>query len=149
MSDAPVIPSVRELLADIYTYEMAEAFPDVAAPFAPFGFLAMLQLRQPKQKSKGGIIIPDEAKDTERFRTQATLVRALGPMCFKDRRDGSEWREGAWYGPGDFIRCPMYGGDRFEVKYGPKADDKVTFVFIKEADALAKVLGNPLEIEHS
>lgn len=143
------IKSVKELLGDSYTYDLAQAFPDVETPFEPFGFLAMLQLRQPKNKSKGGILLPDESKDVERFRTQATLVRALGPMCFKDRRDGTEWREGAWYAPGDFVRAPLYGGDRFQVKFGPKADDFVTLCFIKEADALAKVVGDPLSIEHS
>jgi co-chaperonin GroES (HSP10) len=139
--------SVSYLLGDDYTPELRAAFPDVQPPFKPFGYLALLQLRQPKEKSRGGIILPDSEKDVERFRTQATLVRALGPACFKDRKTFEEWPEGPWYQPGDFVRCPMYGGDRFNIA----ADDRtiVTFVFVKEADVLALVTGNPLDIEHS
>ena len=146
MTTAPGVISVAEALGDNYTDQMKTAFPDVLPPFRPFGFLALLQLRQAKEKSRGGIILPDETKDTERFRTQATLVRALGPMCFKDRKTSETWPEGEWYGVGDFIRCPMYGGDRFDVKVDGKI---VTFVFIKESDALGLITGDPLNIEHS
>lgn len=150
MSSAPAaeILTIQDLLEDDYSDELRAAFPDVFPNFAPFGFLALLQLRQPREMSGGGIILPDESKDIERVRTQASLVRALGPMCFKDRKTGEDWAEGAWYKPGDFVRCPLYGGDRFHVKYGGRGN-VVTFCFIKEADALGLCLGDPLEVEHS
>lgn len=146
MTSAPAVVSVADLLGAKYTQEFQEAFPDVAPPFVPFGYLALLQLRQPRKKS-GSIILPDSELATERFRTQATLVRALGPACFKDRKTFEVWPEGEWFKAGDFVRCPMYGGDRFEVNInGANSADKVTFVFIKEADALGLVIGNPLSI---
>jgi hypothetical protein len=100
--------------------------------------------------SQGGVLMPDEAMDNERYRTQAALVRALGAQCFHDRQTGKLWVEGAWYAPGDFIRCPMYGGDRFDVAIpGLGGDAKVTFVLIKDADAIAPVVGNPLTVKTS
>lgn len=145
------ILSVQELLNERYTPAMRAAFPDVAPPYGvPFGYLAMLQLRLPLQVSQGGIIIPELEQDNERYRTQAALVRAIGSQCFHDRQTGDPWKEEPWYAVGDFIRCPMYGGDRFDVAIpGVGGDAKVTFVFIKECDAIAPVVGNPLTIKTS
>jgi hypothetical protein len=151
---SPGIKSVAELLGDRYTPEYQAAFPDVKVPYAPFGYLALLQLRMPENVTKGGVIKPDSEVDVERYRVQAALVRGLGVACFKDRQTGADWVEGAWYKPGDFIRSPMFGGDRFDVEFERAArpgsplmiKDRVTFVFIKEADAIALVTGDPLNI---
>lgn len=145
---APVIQSVASLLGDAYTDDMKAAFPDVDPPFLPFGYNALFQMKQPPKKV-GSIILPDAEKDVERQRTQAALCRALGPVCFRDRTTFVQWREGAWYGPGSFCRVPMYGGDRFYVKWGPKAEDVTLFAFFKEADAVAAVTGDPLSIKTS
>lgn len=156
---SPISPpsTVAQLLGDRYTPEMQEAFPDVAPPYHPYGYLALLQLRKPRKKI-GSIIVPDSETDVERYRTQASLVRALGQACFCDRQTGLSWVEGPWYAPGDFIRCPMFGGDRFDIDYKvvtfegqdkSTRTEKVTFVFIKEADAIARVTGDPLNIASS
>jgi hypothetical protein len=144
------IQSVEELLGDNYTGPMRSAFPDVEIPYgAPFGYLVLAQLRQPLTHSASGrIIMPDEKKDAERYRTQAALVRAVGSQAFHDRQNGNPWKEGAWYGPGDFIRVPMFGGDRFDIDLGI-GDQRVTFVLIRECDAVAPVVGNPLTIKTS
>jgi hypothetical protein len=128
---------------------MQAAFPDVEPPYGvPFGYLLLLQLRLPLTISQGGIIIPEMEQDNERYRTQAALVRACAPQSFHDRATGAPWTEGAWVVPGDFIRSPMYGGDRFDIDLG-SGDKRVTFVFIKDADAIAPVVGNPLTIKTS
>ena len=153
------LPTVAELLGDRYTPEYQEAFPDVMPPYLPFGYLALLQLRIPSYRTPSGLLIkPSSEIDQEKYRTQASLVRALGVACFKDRQTGADWVEGPWYKPGDFIRSPMYGGDRFTVEYmtkvgttkdGPPVKDTVLFVFIKEADAIGLVTGDPLRIATS
>lgn len=145
--------SVRELLGDKYTPEMAAAFPDVDPGLSPFGYLTLVQLRMPRDKI-GSIVIPDTEVDVERYRTQAALVRGLGVACFKDRQTGADWVEGPWYREGDFLRVPMFGGDRFNVTVETpvregsslKMKRDVTFIFIKDADAIAKVLGDPLKM---
>jgi hypothetical protein len=143
------VASVAELLGDAYTVDLAKAFPDVQPPFGrPFGYNVLLQLRSAPNK-RGSIILPDEAKDLERVRTQASLVRAVAPMAFHNRTNGHAWVEGPWFQPGDFIRCPMYGGDRFYVEYDPgngRPKEQITFVLIRDEDAVAPVIGNPLDI---
>lgn len=143
------IPSVADLLGKNYTAEYQEAFPDVAPPYFPFGYLLLVQLRMPKTKSASGlIIIPDTEHDVERYRVQSSLVRALGPACYTDRQTGDSWVEGAWVKPGDWVRCPMYGGDRFDVT--PKGSKlKTTFVFVKDSDIIARVTGDPLNVATS
>lgn len=144
------VPSVAEVLGDQYTDEMKEAFPDVEPPYGqPFGYLVICQLRQPKKKLGSGLLYAaDETKDAERYRVQASLVRAVGDAAFHDRQTGEPWKEGAWFQPGDFIRTPLYGGDRVDVDLG-RGDERVTFVFIREADAVAPVVTNPLTIKTS
>jgi hypothetical protein len=143
--------TVSELLGGRYDAAYKSAFPDVAPPYAPFGYLALVQLRMPIRKTAGGIILADETLDEERWRTQSALVRLLGPACFRDRQTGAEWVEGRWFEPGDFVRVPMYGGDRFDVQFttpeGKK--DVVRFAFVKEADVVAVVTGDPLNVKNS
>ena len=44
---------------------------------------------------------------------QFAKVLKLGPLAFKDRSTAKEWPEGLWVRPGDIVRVPKYGGDRF------------------------------------
>lgn len=144
------VPTVAALLGSAYSDSYKMAFPDVQPPYAPFGYLALVQLRTPHRKI-GSIIMTDESVDAELPRSQAALVRALGPACFRDRQTGESWVEGAWFRPGDFIRIPLYGGDRFDVEYKTEVGTRETvrFAFIKEADAIALVTGDPLNIKNS
>jgi hypothetical protein len=142
-------PTVEQLLGPLYTPEMRAAFPDVKPPYSPFGYLVLVQLKLPPKKS-GSILLADDSIDTERHRSQAALVRSFGVSCFKDRQTGEQWIEGPWFKVGDFIRCPMYGGDRFyaDAKIDGKVE-KVCFAFFKEADAIALVTGDPLTLQTS
>lgn len=144
------VASVAEVLGDAYSDALKAAFPDVQPPFGqPFGYNVLLQLRLARTRSRGGIIMPDEAKDMERIRTQAALVRAVAPMSFHNRTNGRPWAEGPWFQVGDFIRCPMYGGDRFYVDFDPgngQPKDQVLFVLIRDEDAVAPIVGDPLAI---
>lgn len=141
------IPSVADLLGPTYSPEYQEAFPDVAPPYLPFGYLLLVQLRMPKKKV-GSIIVPDTEHDAERYRVQSALVRALGPAAYTDRQTGKPWVEGSWVQPGDFVRAPMFGGDRFDVT--PRGSkDKTTFVFVRDADIIARVIGDPLNVATS
>ena len=144
------MPSVEDLLGPLYTSEYREAFPDVAVPYKCFGYNVLVQLRQPVMKTAGGIIKPGDVEDTERYRTQAALVRALGVAAYTHRDTGKPWVEGAWVKPGDFVRAPMFGGDRFDIETKVGGEKiKTTFVFIKDSDLIALVTGNPLNIQNS
>lgn len=141
----PDIKSNKELLGPRYTGEMRQAFPDIAPPFYPFGYLLVLQLQTPKRKSKGGLILADETRDAEKYRTQTALVRCMGPAAFRRRDTMEPWPEGDWCHPGDFVRAPLYGGDRVAVPFG-KGDDEAIFITVRDTELIGLVLGDPLDI---
>lgn len=142
----PEIKTVKSLLGAKYTKAMEIAFPDVLPPIYPVGMLLLCQIRSPKKMTAGGLIVPDEAVDAERYRVQTGLVRAMGPSAFKRRDNLAPWPEGAWCNVGDFVRIPMYGGDRIAVPFGD-AKDEALFVLIKDGDVTAKIIGDPLAIK--
>ena len=130
------------------TYEdaMAEAFPAVDAGIQPFGSRVLIQIRTPKKKSAGGIIIDIHgSNETEKWNTQIGKAIALGPLAFKNRNDMKSWPEGDWSKAGEFVRVAKYGGDRWEVKI-PGTDDSAMFVIFNDLDIIGHVTGDPLAI---
>lgn len=125
--------------------ELTEAFPDVEPGFEPFGSRVIVQIRSAKSKTKGGIILVDDTKETEKWNTQIAKVVKLGPLAFHNRDKVELWPEGAWCAVGDYVRIPKYNQDRWEVRSG---DDKlVLFMLVNDIDLLAKKIGNPLEVK--
>lgn len=130
------------------TYEdaMAEAFPAVDAGIQPFGSRVLIQIRTPKKKSAGGIIIDIAGNnETEKWNTQIGKVVALGPLAFKNRNDMKTWPEGEWCKAGEYVRVAKYGGDRWEVKI-PGKDESAMFVIFNDLDIIGQVTGDPLAI---
>lgn len=128
------------------TYENAldEAFPAVNAGVRPYGSRVLVQIRSPKKKSAGGIIIDTGSRDTEKWNTQIAKVVAIGPLAFHNRDTMQPWPEGAWAKVGDYIRVAKYGGDRWEV---PLEDNEAAlFVMFNDLDLLGEVIGDPLAI---
>lgn len=92
-----------------------EAFPPVTPMIEPMGSDVLIQLRQPKTVTKGGIELPAEVTETDKWNSQVGKVIAIGPLAFRNRDTGELWREGAWCHAGDFVRLKdRYGGDRWE-----------------------------------
>jgi hypothetical protein len=55
------------------------------------------------------------------------------------------WPEGSWCVPGDFVRVPRYGGDRWTVKTSD--DEEAVLVIFNDLDLVGKVTGDPLAIK--
>lgn len=128
------------------TYEnaMAEAFPAADAGVQPFGSRVLVQIRTPKTKTASGIIIDSGSRDTEKWNTQVAKVIAHGPVAYRNRNTLEPWPEGGWAHPGDYVRVPKYGGDRWEV---PLPDgSNALFVIFNDLDIIGRVEGDPLAI---
>lgn len=138
--------TIEDVMGLLYTDDLRKAFPDTDPGIYPFGYMVVVQLRAPRMKSEGGIIMPDQVKDSDRYRTQTGLVRSIGPYAFKRRDTGEDWPGGDWCALGDFVRCPMYGGDRWFVKWGDKPDDLALFLIVKDTDLIGLVTGDPLQV---
>lgn len=91
-------------------------FPEIDPGITPFGSRVLVQIRAVKELSAGGIFLPPTTTDTERDNTQVALVRAVGPLSYRNRNTMELWPEGAWCAVGEFVFVPKYGGMRFERK---------------------------------
>ena len=123
---------------------LAEAFPAVAAGIQPFGSRVLVQIRTPKRKTAGGIILDTGTRDTEKWNTQVAKVISHGPVAYRNRNNLEPWPEGSWAHPGEFVRVPKYGGDRWEVAINN--NDAALFVIFNDLDIIGKVQGDPLAI---
>ena len=122
-----------------------EAFPPCEPGIHPFGSRVLVQIRTPKQKTKGGIILTSETRETDAWNTQIAKVISVGELAFKNRTTMDPWPEGSWCKPGEFVRVPKYGGDRWEVPLNK--DENAMFVIFNDLDVIGKVTGDPLLIK--
>jgi co-chaperonin GroES (HSP10) len=120
------------------------AFPVADPGIQPFGSRVLVQIRNPKQKTTGGIIIDLGSQETEKWNTQVAKVISVGPLAFKNRNTMEPWPEGDWCKADDFVRVPKYGGDRWEVDL----DDRgvALFVIFNDLDIVGKVTADPTKI---
>lgn len=131
-------------MAKTYEDALAEAFPAVDAGIQPFGSRVLVQIRTPKRMSSGGIIIDTGSRDTEKWNTQVAKVISHGPVAYRNRNTMEPWPEGSWAHPGEYVRVPKYGGDRWEV---PMPDgESALFVIFNDLDLIGKVEADPLSI---
>lgn len=129
-----------------FAYEnIDEAFPACDPGVTPFGSRVLVQIRTPKKKTAGGIMLVGETRETEHYNTQVAKVLNVGSLAFKNRNTMESWPEGSWCAPGDFVRVPRYGGDRWTVKT-PDGDEAIVVIF-NDLDLVGKVTGDPLAIK--
>ena len=172
-ADAPVSFQTYSNAVEFAYDSIEDAFPTVEPGRKPFGNNVLVQVRQPKTRSKGGILLSQDARSTEHYNTRVAKVVALGPICFSGTHtfkdaDGEPvsynvpWAEGPWFVIGDYVEIPQYGGSRFVVPFkvereefdpGPgrmvkkTVTEEVTFAFFKAKDVIALITANPLSIK--
>ena len=127
--------------------DIAWAFPSVDPGAKPLGGRVLVQLRRTKKTvTSAGIILVEETKETETWNNMVAKVIENGPLAFKKRDSMESWPEGSWCEPGDYIRVPKWGGDRWEVEVGDE-EEKALFMILNDHEVIAKVTGNPLEMK--
>ena len=136
-------------MATTFEDAIAEAFPAADAGVQPFGSRVLVQIRTPQTQTAWGLILHSETRDTEKWNTQVARVVSVGPLAFKNRDTMQSWPEGSWCKPGDFVRVPKYGGDRWEVPLGMKDgnNESAMFVIFNDLDIIGQVTGDPLAIK--
>ena len=122
------------------------AFPEIDCGMEPYGSRIVVQIRTPRTVTAGGIHIPHESRETEKWNTQVAKVVSLGPVAFKNRDTLEPWPEGAWCQPGTFVRVPKYGGDRWEVPV-PGRSDPALFCVFNDLDIIGEFTGDPLQVK--
>ena len=137
-------------LINTVTYDYAdldEAFPPCDPGVTPFGSRILVQIRSPKKKTKGGIIIPTggDTESTEFWTTQVAKVIHVGALAFKNRNTLAPWPEGSWCEVGDYVRVPLYGGDRWTVKID--SETEALLVIFDDLNIIGKITGDPTAIK--
>jgi len=140
--------SVAELQQKTFEDESAMdfGFPDVDCGMKPYGSRIIVQIRVPRTTTPGGLVIPEEARETEKWNTQVAKVIMLGPVAFKNRDTLEPWKEGEWCQAGSFVRVPKYGGDRWEVPV-PDRQDPALFAVFNDLDIIGEFTGDPLAVK--
>lgn len=92
----------------------------------PTGWRILLEMPEPEEETKHGIIIPKMVQDNEKILTFMGKVVLMGPACYVDREDvkfGGRWCE-----PGDTVLLSKYAGTKMIVdgrEYRILNDDEV------------------------
>lgn len=129
-----------------YTSE-EEAFPPVDPGVKPLGHRVLVQVRLPKKRTKGGLILPKDARDLDYWNTQVGKVVAVASAAFQDRDTGEPWPGGAWVQPGDYVRIPKHGGDKWTIDTGEGEDkEEVTFILFEDFNVLG-IVTDPLKFK--
>lgn len=129
--------------------QLREAFPAVDPGALPVGGRILVQWRAVAERvSAGGLILPEETKETEKWNTQVAKVISMGPLAFKKRDTLEPWPEGTWVEVGDYVRMPKWGGDRWEVPFkNGLTEGKALFSIFNDHEVIAKVTGDPLKVK--
>lgn len=144
-----ILPSRLDalMLDPDYIKALAFAFPDVPPGMKPFGGRVLVQIRRIPKVTKGGIELPPEALDAEKWNTQVGKVVALGPLAFKNTTTAEPWPEGSWCKVGDFVRTPKFGGDRWEVQVPFDKGGDALFCTFNAWELIGGVDGDPLAVK--
>lgn len=126
---------------------LEEAFPHAKPNYIPVGSKVLVQIRTPKKKSAGGIILTHETQEVDQWNTQVAKVIAFGPVAFCNRETLKEWPEGKWVIKDEFVRVPKYGGDRWQVplKPGDPNTEYALFAVYKDTDIIG-IVPDPLSV---
>lgn len=133
-------------MTDSAAQTLEEAFPTADPGVVPLGNKILVQLRTVKRFTASGIALPSESQDFEKANTAVGKVLALGPLAYKNRGDMTQWPEGAWAKPGDYVRVPKFNGDRWEwpVSDEPNAP-AARYVIYNDYEVISKITRSPLD----
>lgn len=90
-------------------------FPEVECPIIPLGNRILVQVASPIDQTTGGVILPSEVQEFQKWSQKLAKVLKLANLAYRDRNTFEPWPEGPWCQEGDWIRIPQYGGDRVEI----------------------------------
>ena len=102
----------------------------------PTGWRLLVLPYKGQGKTKGGILLTDEAIQEQSYTTVTGLVLKMGPDCYKDE---NRFPNGPWCKKGDWIIFGRYAGSRFGIDGGEVRilnDDEIIAVVKDPEDIL-------------
>ena len=103
----------------------------------PTGYRMLVIPYYPKEKTKGGVFIPDATRDTESHATVVAYVVKLGSDAYQD---SDKFPSGAWCSEKDWVLMGRYAGNKFKV-------DGLELRIINDDNIIASIL-DPKDISY-
>ena len=103
----------------------------------PTGWRMLVLPFKMKEKTKGGILIPDDVVERAQVASTCGLVLALGPDCYKDKE---RYPDGPWCKKGSWVIFARYAGSRIKIDGGE--------VRLLNDDEVLATVENPEDIFH-
>jgi co-chaperonin GroES (HSP10) len=122
-------------------------FPPIEPEMQVLGNRLLVQLRRAAVKTRSGLFIPDDARESEKWNAQTAKVLQIGPLCFRRQDTLQPWPEGEWVKVGDFVRVPKYGKDQYEIPLSDVPGDNTVIAIFRDLDMIALITGDPLKVK--
>ena len=103
----------------------------------PTGYRMLVIPYYPKEKTKGGVFIPDATREREGHATVVAYVVKLGPDA---NQDSDKFPNGAYCSEKEWVLMGRYAGNRFKV-------DGLELRIINDDNIIAKIL-DPTDISY-
>tara|TARA_R100000388_G_C7237102_1_gene158563 strand:+ start:489 stop:902 length:414 start_codon:yes stop_codon:yes gene_type:complete len=97
----------------------------------PLNWKILIQPAEIATETKGGIILPEMAKDNQQILTAHGYVVAIGELAYRDRDTGAKWRQETTPKVGDFVTFGKYAGQKIvvnNVRFILLNDDEITSI---------------------
>jgi chaperonin GroES len=105
----------------------------------PTGWRLLVMPYRGKEKTDGGLILPDQVREREALATVVAYVMRLGPLAYKDPNKFGENAE-PWCREGQWVCIGRYAGSRFKIDGGEVR-------IINDDEVIATIL-EPDDIQH-
>ena len=118
-------------VAKIYTDEESKSTVGQHQLPTPMGWKILIQPNQIKQQTKGGILLPTQAKDNEAYLTAHGQVAGVGELAYRDRNTGDRWKQSVIPKAGDRVTYGKYAGQKLiinGVRFLLLNDDEITSI---------------------
>ena len=140
VSNQKEVPKSREALQEKYDKEPKKE-QDLTSEHAklpiPTGWRILVLPFKMKDKTKGGIIITDDALERAQVASTCGLVLSVGPDAYKDTE---RYPKGPWCKKGSWVIFARYAGSRIKIEGGE--------VRLLNDDEVLATVEDPEEIFH-
>ena len=102
----------------------------------PTGWRIVILPHKGVEKTKGGVLLSDQAIQEQQWTTNVGLVMKLGPMAYKDK---DKFSTGPWCKEKDWVIFARYAGSRLKIDGGELRilnDDEILGVVNSPEDVL-------------
>ena len=109
------VPKQRNALEEKYKEPLNPENIQKSQLPVPSGWRLLVLPFTPKEKTKGGILIAQEALEKLRIATNCGYVLKMGPLAYHDK---AKFPTGPWCKTGDWVIFARYAGSRLPIEGG-------------------------------